>query len=145
MMKTHQALAELMAAEAEGRPDALQHAQRCLALATAARQPQDEAVCSWLMARILQTDAPASARAAQVRALDATARAHKPLTDAMSARRHMRFSWLSKPRSDAIRDSLASLDAIETFRGLQETHGGAVHHVDARLLLVLGTPSAGCT
>jgi tetratricopeptide (TPR) repeat protein len=121
MVKTHQALAELMAADAGSRLEALQHAERCLALATDARQPQDEAVCSWLIASILQADAPAKAKAAQVRALDATARAHKPLTDAMSARRHMRFSWLSKPRHDAIRDSLAAIDAIETFRGLQET------------------------
>jgi hypothetical protein len=123
MLLTHQMLAELLAAEPDGRRDALQHARRCLELATEVRQPQDEALCWWVMAKILQAETPASAAAAQLRALDATARAQTPLTDAMSARRQMRFSWMSKPRHEAIRDSLAAIDAIETFRSLQETAG----------------------
>jgi hypothetical protein len=33
----------------------------------------------------------------------------------------MKFSWLTRPRPEAIRDSLAALGAIETLRSLQET------------------------
>ena len=32
----------------------------------------------------------------------------------------MQFSWQTKPRADAIRDSLAAIDAIETLRALQD-------------------------
>lgn len=119
-LKTHRTLAALLAGDRGSRQEALQHAEACAALASDIRQPQDEAVCSWLLATLLYEDDPDGARTAQIRALAATAAANNPVTDAMSARRHMQFSWLTRPRPDAIRDSLAAIDAIETLRGLQD-------------------------
>ena len=94
--------------------------KRCAALASEIRQPQDEAVCSWLIATLLYEDSPDRARTAQIRALTASAAANNPVSDAMSARRHMHFSWLTRPRPEAIRDSLVAIDAIETLRSLQD-------------------------
>jgi hypothetical protein len=119
-LKTHRMLAALLANDRTTQGEALAHAHRCFALAAEARQPQDEAVCSWLVAMLLHPSAPEQARAAQLRALSATARANSPVTEALSASRHMQFSWLSRPRPDAIRDSLAAIDAIETLRSLQD-------------------------
>ena len=67
-----------------------------------------------------RADDPRTARAAETRALDATARANNPRTDAYSAGRHMRFSWNTKSRGEAIRDSLAAIDTVETLRALQD-------------------------
>ena len=69
---------------------------------------------------LLHASAPEQARAAQIRALSATARANSPVTEALSAGRHMQFSWLTRSRPEAIRDSLAAIDAIETLRSLQD-------------------------
>ena len=63
---------------------------------------------------------PAAARAAERRALDATTRANSLDTQAYSAGRHMQLSWETRPRPEAIRNSLAAIDAIETLRGLQD-------------------------
>src|SRR5688572_5203145 len=120
-LKAHRVIAELLAGTPASREDALQHGERCLRLAVTANRPEDEALCSWLMATLLYSTSPAQAQAAQVRALGATARANNPATDAVAASRHMQFGWLSKSRPEAIRDSLTALDAIETLRGLQDT------------------------
>ena len=120
VLKTRWTLAELLA-HAEGRrDDALGHLDACLELATRLHQPQDEVACAWLQASLLASVRPAEARAAQLRALRATERANRRLSDAYSAGRHMQFSWQTKPRPEAIRDSLAALDAIETLRSLQD-------------------------
>ena len=37
------------------------------------------------------------------------------MAEALNAGRHMQFSWLTKPRSEAIRDSLDALNALETL------------------------------
>ncbi|MGH9159659.1 MAG: CHAT domain-containing protein, partial [Vicinamibacteraceae bacterium] len=82
--------------------------------------PHDEAVCSWVAALLLHDKAPDRARAAELRAIESTARANNPRTHAYSAGRRMRLSWKTKPRAEAIRDSLETIDAIETLRSLQE-------------------------
>ena len=120
ILKTHRTIAALLAHDSSARAEALGHVQRCLALAMAGRQPHDEAVCSWLEAALLQRSAPGKARAAELRALDATGRANNLLTQTYSAGRHMQHSWESRPRAAAIRDSLAAIHAIETLRSLQD-------------------------
>jgi CHAT domain-containing protein len=120
LLKVHRTIAALQAHDAASRESALDHVKSCLDLAVANRQPHDEAICAWLEASLVREGAPERARAAEVRALDATTRANSLLTQAYSAGRHMQFSWDSKPRPDAIRDSLAAIDAIETLRSLQD-------------------------
>ncbi|HEY6361900.1 MAG TPA: hypothetical protein VIX63_12385, partial [Vicinamibacterales bacterium] len=120
VLKTHRTIAALLAHDGGARAGALGHVKECVALAVANRQPHDEAVCSWLEATLLREVAPDEARSAQLRALAATSRANNPLTQAYSASRHMQFSWDTKTRPEAIRDSLAAIDAIETLRSLQD-------------------------
>jgi tetratricopeptide (TPR) repeat protein len=120
VLKTRRTIAALMANNPTYRDAALRHLEDCVELASTMRQPADEAACAWLQASVLQATDPARARSAQVRALRATERANAPLADAYSASRHMQFGWQSKPRSEAIRDSVAAIDAIETLRSLQE-------------------------
>ena len=120
ILKTHWTLGGLMANDPAQHTSALGHLDACVELATRFRQPADEAACAWLQASVLQSTDPARARAAQVRALRATERANNPVADAYSASRHMQFSWQSKPHAEAIRDSVAAIDAIETLRSLQE-------------------------
>jgi CHAT domain-containing protein len=62
---------------------------------------------------------PRAARTSEQRAVEATARAHSPRTDAYSAARHMRASWDAHERAKAITDSLDALGAVETLRSLQ--------------------------
>ena len=119
VIRSHAALAEFLAVVPDAGPAALEHVHHCLALATKARRPHDEAFCSWIEAAIRRSDNPGLARAAEARALDATARANNPRTDAYTAGRHMRHSWSTQPRAIAIRDSLAAIDTLETLRALQ--------------------------
>ena len=127
-LKTHRALAELLMKEPRAHAKALEHVEGCLALAATLRQPQDEAECSWVKASILHDSAPAEARAAELRALDATERSHSPRTQAYSARRRMRLSWTTRARPQAIQDSLAALDSVETLRSLQDDSDGSAEH-----------------
>ncbi len=120
IIRSHAALAHLVAGTAEGRPAAVEHVKQCLALATAARQAHDEAICAWMEASLYGSTDPRKARAAELRALEATARAKSPRTQAESAGRHMRHSWDTKARAAAIRDSLAAIDSVETLRTLQD-------------------------
>ena len=120
LLKTRRTLAALMANDPAHRDAALRHLEGCVELASTLRQPVDEAACAWLQASILQSSDPAKARAAEVRALRATERANLPVVDAYNASRHMQFAWQSKPRDEAIRDSVAAIDAIETLRSLQD-------------------------
>lgn len=119
-LKTHRTIAALLAHDERTKAEALDHAGKCLALAVAIRQPHDEALCSWVEASLLRETAPGRARAAERRALDATTRANSLDTQAYSAGRHMQLSWETRPRPEAIRNSLAAIDAIETLRGLQD-------------------------
>lgn len=119
-LKTHRALAELLAREPGATPKALGHVESCLELATTLKQPHDEAVCSWVKASLLGGADPRGARAAEARALDATNRANSPRTQAYSARRRMRWSWESRPRAQAIQDSLEAMRSVEALRTLQD-------------------------
>jgi len=119
-LKTHRTIAALLAHDESTKAEALDHAGKCLALAIAIRQPHDEALCSWVEASLLRETAAGRARAAEHRALDATTRANSLDTQAYSAGRHMQLSWETRPRPEAIRNSLAAIDAIETLRGLQD-------------------------
>ena len=120
ILRTRRTLAALLAHEAGRRDEALKHLDECVAMAVSLEQPQDEAACSWLQALLLRATSPRLAHTAHLRALDATKRASNPVTDAFSAGRHMQYSWQSKPRREAVRDSLAALDALETLRRLQD-------------------------
>ncbi|MPZ21232.1 MAG: CHAT domain-containing protein [Luteitalea sp.] len=119
-VRTHQIIAALLAPEEERQAEALEHVERCLHIATKARMPHDEAACSWIAASLLHDKAPDRARAAELRALESTERANNPRTQAYGAGQRMRSSWKTKPRAHAIRDSLETIDAIETLRSLQE-------------------------
>jgi CHAT domain-containing protein len=120
ILRSHAALAQLLAGSAEGRSAAVEHVKQCLTLATAAGLPQDEAICAWIDASLSASTDARKARAAQMRALEATARARNPRTQAETAGRHMRHSWNTRPRAAAIGDSLAALDTVETLRTLQD-------------------------
>jgi CHAT domain-containing protein len=120
MIRSHAALADLFARAKDGRSAAEEHLKQCLTLATAARQPHDEAVCAWIEASLYASTDPRKARTAELRALEATARAKSPRTQVESAGRHMRHSWNTKPRAVAIRDSLSAIDSVETLRALQD-------------------------
>jgi CHAT domain-containing protein len=119
-LKTHRMMASLLAADTSSRAAALGHVKECLTLSVTTRQPHDEAVCSWLEASLHREKSPRKAHAAASRALAAAARANSPVTEAYSAGRHMRLSWETKTRPEAIRDSLAAIEAIETLRSLQD-------------------------
>ncbi len=144
LLKTRRTLAALMANDPAHRTAALRHLEGCVELASTLRLPVDEAACAWLQASILQSNDPAKARAAEVRALRATERANLPVVDAYNASRHMQFAWQSKPRDEAIRDSVAAIDAIETLRSLQDDgESSAVQFSNWTLeyLLALGAPA----
>jgi CHAT domain-containing protein len=119
-VKSHRALADLMAFDDTARDGALQHARQCIALAAAARQPADEAACSWIVAALAAPVDPRAATVAARRAVEATIRDNNPRTQAHSAGRRMRVSWLTRPRDEAIRESLAAIDTVETLRALQD-------------------------
>jgi CHAT domain-containing protein/tetratricopeptide (TPR) repeat protein len=119
-VRSHAIIAELLASEPSSRGEAIHHADACLEIAVRIRQPQDEAICAWIKASLLRETEPAKATASERQALAATARANSPRTQAYSAGRRMRFSWETNPRHQAIRDSLAAIDAIETLRSLQD-------------------------
>ena len=91
----------------------------CLELAVKYAQPGDEAVCAWVKASILSEQSPKDARRYEQQALDAARRARSPRTDAYSAGRHMRLSWDTNTRTQAIADSMSALDTMETLRSLQ--------------------------
>ena len=117
--RAHRALAELLAAEPASRATALAHAKDCTALAARLRLPHDEAVCAWVEASLAGVGDPARRIAAERRALEATARANSPRTNAWSAGRRMRLAWDTKRRTEAVEDGLAALSTIERLRDLQ--------------------------
>ena len=123
--KIHRALAEFLANEDSSSATALQHVESCLEIAIRIRVPHDEAVCSSIKASLLRKSDPAKSHAAERQALGATARANSPRTQAYSASRRMRLSWDTKERPEAIRDSLATIDAIEMLRSLQDDAGSS--------------------
>ena len=118
--KTHRTIAALLAHDSASRATALDHVRQCLEIAGEARQAHDQTLCFWLEAELLRQTDPDRARASERRALEAAARASNPVTGAYSAGRHMQFSWETRTRPLAIRDSLAAIDAIETLRSLQD-------------------------
>jgi CHAT domain-containing protein len=120
MMRSHSALAELLARAPGRRHEALEHVRACLDLVNGAVQPYDEAVCSWIEAQLTADVDPGRARAMEARAVAATARAGNPRTSAFSAGRQMRLSWSTRTREEAVAVSLAAIDAIETLRASQD-------------------------
>lgn len=125
VLRAHRVLADLLARGDDGGAAALGHAEQCAALAAATAQYLDEAACRWQEARLRQAASPARARAAAQQALAATARARNPLADGEGVGQAMRFSWLTRPRREAIRESLTALSALETLRALQDTSGSS--------------------
>jgi len=126
MLRSHTALAELLAKEPARRAEALAHLASCLTLAQRAKQPYDEAVCSWIEASFFSSSDPRRSKQAAARAEDATARANNPRTSAFSAGRRMRLSWSTRPHSEAVRDALAAIEVVERLRELQDdTHSSA--------------------
>ena len=119
-VKSHRALADLMAHDDGARDGALLHARQCVALAAEIRQPADEAACSWIVAALAAPADARAARAAGQKAIEATDRDNNPRTQAHSAGRQMRLSWLTRPRAEAIRESLAAIATVETLRALQD-------------------------
>jgi CHAT domain-containing protein len=124
-LKSHRALAELMLSDKTQRAAARAHVDACLALATQMKQPHDEAVCSWVNATLLREEGGRGAHEAELRAMDATTRAHSPVTDAYSARRRMRATWEANRRDKALADSLDAIGAMETLRSLQADSEGS--------------------
>src|SRR5688572_13216272 len=104
IIRSHGALARLFAGAADDRPAAMEHVKACLTGATAAGQAHDEAVCAWTEAALYASTDVRRARAAEMRALDATARAKAARTQGEGAGQHMRQSWSTRSRAAAMRD-----------------------------------------
>lgn len=120
-LKSHHAIAELLAPIPDERATALDHVDRCLALAVRLSQADDEALCAWTRASLLRYRDPHAALAAEQHAIAADSRASSPITHGFTAGRRMRLSWEVHDRTRAIADSLLAIDAIETLRDLQDS------------------------
>jgi hypothetical protein len=116
----HRVLADLLAHDPSAAA-ATQHGERCLAIAAATGQRQDEAACAWRLALLTQGTAPAQAHAFQQQARRATELANSPVADASSVGSFLRWSWLTQPGAAAAADTVDALAALETLRALQET------------------------
>ncbi|MGE0811931.1 MAG: CHAT domain-containing protein [Vicinamibacterales bacterium] len=121
----HRILADLLAYDPASAADASAHAERCLAMATTAGQPTDEAACAWRLALLLHDRCPQRAQALQRRADRATGRANSAVADATSAGFRLRFAWRSQAPADAARESTRALAALETLRALQPAAGAS--------------------
>ena len=90
------------------------------------RQPHDEAVCSWVKASLLARD-----RLRRTAAPRSSGRSTRPSgRTARAPRRTARAATCSsvgrpRPDAEAIQDSLAAIDAIETLRSLQDDSDGS--------------------
>ncbi len=104
-------------------PEARSHFASCLA---AAGDIDDQSYCRSTQARSLTAEDPGAALHAVDEALALAREAEDPWSIAYSWRERMRVSWRLGPPEQAVKDSLAALDAIEVMRDLQtETTGRA--------------------
>lgn len=116
----HRVLADMLAHDPATAPDARRHGERCLTLAAATGQRQDEAACAWRLALLTHGVTPARAREFQRQARRATELANSPVADASSVASLLRWSWLTQPGAAGV-DAVDALAALETLRALQET------------------------
>ncbi len=97
--------------------EARQHLEACL---EAADNYRDRSYCLNALARHLALSDPARARAAIRESLSLVEPSDEPWLMAYAWREQMRVSWVAGPTDEAVADSQAALDAIETLRDLQE-------------------------
>ena len=102
-------------------PDSLAYFERCLRLA---EKDVTRSNCRSAQARRLIRDDPEAALRAVDAGLTFALEARDSWAVAYSWRERMRVSWRLGPRQQAVRDSLAALDAIEVMRDLQTGETG---------------------
>jgi tetratricopeptide (TPR) repeat protein len=141
----HRTLGELLSARAEDLRESREHYERCVAIARSIRQPRELAHCLWSLAGSLAKDGRArEARARIDEALALVRETGHVWSLALASHQRMRVVWSTRPREDAVVESLESLDTIEAVRRLQAEEGdsaevfsvwaGDYHWVAGRLL-----------
>jgi tetratricopeptide (TPR) repeat protein len=122
----HRTLGELLSAAAANAPEAEAHLRTCATLARAIEQPRERAHCLWSLARHLADQGhPGEARQRLDQALALAREAGDVWSLAHAARHVMRVSWATRPREQAIAESIAALDAIEAVHRLPGEDVGA--------------------
>ena len=120
----HRTLGELLSARAEDLRESREHFERCVAIARSIRQPRELAQCLWSLASRLAEDGQArKARAHIDEALALVRETGHVWSLSLASRERMRVAWSTRPREDAVVESLESLDTIEAVRRLQAEEG----------------------
>jgi CHAT domain-containing protein len=122
----HRTLGELLSVRGAGGAAAEAHFDRCIVQARRLQQPRELAQCLWSLARHLA----GQGRAAEARLrLDEAMALARGIDEGWSlahgARHVMRVSWRTRPRGEAIEESLQALRAIETVHRLPGKDVGA--------------------
>jgi tetratricopeptide (TPR) repeat protein len=128
----HRTLGELLSARADTRAEGRAHYERCVAIASAIGQPRELAHCLWSLAT---SEAEAGrTREARRRIDEALALARETghvWSLAHASRQRMRVAWATRSREEATLESLQSLDALESFRRLQDDEQGSAEAFSA--------------
>jgi CHAT domain-containing protein/tetratricopeptide (TPR) repeat protein len=111
----HRTLGELSGRRSPAQAEA--HYDRCVALARRIGQPRELAHCLWSLGRHLAEEGRATeARRRMEEARSLARETGEVWSLAHHARQSIRVSWLTRPRPEAIRESLEALQAIEAVR-----------------------------
>jgi tetratricopeptide (TPR) repeat protein len=127
----HRAMGELLGTRSPA--DAERHYDQCIAIARQIHQPRELAHCLWSLGRHLaDTGRTALAQRRMEEALVLARESAELWSLAHGARQSMRVSWRTRPREDAIRESLEDLQTIEAVRRLPDDTGAEVFSAWAR-------------
>jgi len=127
----HRTMGELLGTTSPG--DAERHYEQCIVLARRIHQPLELAHCLWSLGRHLaDTGRPALARLKMDEARALVRQTGDLWSLAHGARQGMRVSWRTRPRDEAVRESLADLETIETVRRQSDDSGAEVFSAWAR-------------
>ena len=127
----HRAMGELLGTRSP--VEAERHYDLCIAIARQIHQPRELSHCLWSLGRHLaDTGRTALAQRRMEEALVLARESAELWSLAHGARQSMRVSWRTRPREDAIRESLENLQTIEAVRRLPDDTGAEVFSAWAR-------------
>lgn len=106
--------------------EARRHLERCVEIAEGVRQSSELAICLGALAEERVDDDPAEARRLLDRALAAGLDSGSPWPLVHTWGNRMNVEWRSRPREEALAESLRALEVIETLRRLQPGETGRV-------------------
>jgi tetratricopeptide (TPR) repeat protein len=122
----HRTLGELLAARPETRAEGREHYERCIRVARSIGQPRELAHCLWSLAGAeAEAGRPREARRRIDEALALVRDTGSVWSLAHASRQRLRVTWATRSREEAALESLECLDAIESFRRLQEDTSGS--------------------